>query len=192
MHGNVELAEIALEKLIELEPNDAGNYVILSNIYAQAGKWDGVERLRNLMTEKGLKKSIACSWIEVRNKVHAFLSGDTSHPMANEIYEELDRVGELMKAAGYVPNIGPVFHDVEDDEKSNMIFSHSERLAIGFGLISTPPKTRLLITKNLRICEDCHVAIKFISRIVEREITIRDVNRYHHFKDGVCSCGDYW
>lgn len=192
MHGNVELAEIALEKLIELEPNDAGNYVILSNIYAQAGKWDGVERLRNLMTEKGLKKSIACSWIEVRNKVHAFLSGDTSHPMANEIYEELDRVGELMKAAGYVPNIGPVFHDVEDDEKSNMIFSHSERLAIAFGLISTPPKTRLLITKNLRICEDCHVAIKFISRIVEREITIRDVNRYHHFKDGVCSCSDYW
>ncbi|KAL6334886.1 hypothetical protein AAG906_023691 [Vitis piasezkii] len=192
IHANVELGEIALERLIELEPDDAGNYVILSNIYAQAGKWEGVAKLRKLMTDRRLKKSIACSWIEVKNKVHAFLSGDTSHPLSDEIYAELERVGGLMKEAGYSPSTGSVFHDVEDDEKANMVCSHSERLAIAFGLISTPPGTRLLITKNLRICEDCHVAIKFISKITEREITIRDVNRYHHFKDGVCSCGDYW
>lgn len=144
------------------------------------------------MTFRGLKKSIACSWIEVKNKVHAFLSGDTSHPMADEIYAELEKLGALMAAAGYVPNTAPVFHDVDDDEKRRMICSHSERLAIAFGLISTPPGTKLLITKNLRVCEDCHVAIKFISKITEREIIIRDVNRYHHFKDGICSCSDYW
>nr|GMC61866.1 pentatricopeptide repeat-containing protein At3g46790, chloroplastic-like [Ipomoea batatas] len=192
IHGHVELAELALEKLIELEPNDAGNYVILSNIYAQAGRWDGVAKLRKLMTEKGLKKSTACSWIEVKNKLHAFLSGDTSHPMSDEIYAELERLGARMVQAGYVPNTSPVFHDVEDDEKTRMVSSHSERLAIVFGLISTPPGTKLLITKNLRVCEDCHVAIKFISKITQREITIRDVNRYHHFNDGICSCGDYW
>lgn len=192
IHGKVELAELAVQKLMELEPDDAGNYVILSNIYAQAGKWEGVARLRKLMIDNGIKKSTACSWIEVKNKVHAFLSGDTSHPNSDAIYEELKRLGGLMAEAGYVPSTGSVFHDVEDDEKTNMVCSHSERLAIAFGLISTQSGTRLLITKNLRVCEDCHVAIKFISKITGREITVRDVNRYHHFKDGVCSCGDYW
>ncbi|GLT54861.1 hypothetical protein SLA2020_280230 [Shorea laevis] len=192
IHGNVELGEVALEKLIELEPDNSGNYVILSNIYAQAGKWEGVARLRKLMIDGGIKKNIACSWIEVKNKVHAFLSGDNSHSNSDAIYAELRRLEGRMKEAGYVPGTGSVFHDVEDDEKTNMVCSHSERLAIAFGLISTLPGTRLLITKNLRVCEDCHVAIKFISKITEREITVRDVNRYHHFKDGICSCGDYW
>ncbi|KAF3450734.1 hypothetical protein FNV43_RR06823 [Rhamnella rubrinervis] len=192
IHGDIELGELALEKLIELEPDDAGNYVILSNMYAQAGLWEGVARLRKLMIDGGIKKSIACSWIEVKNIVHAFLSGDTSHPNSAAIYAELKRLGGLMTEAGYVPGTGSVFHDVEDDEKANMVCSHSERLAIAFGLISTQPGTRLLITKNLRVCEDCHIAIKLISKITEREITVRDVNRYHHFKDGICSCGDYW
>ncbi|KAI3411550.1 DYW_deaminase domain-containing protein [Psidium guajava] len=192
IHGEMELAELALEKLIELEPDDAGNYVILSNIYAQAGKWGKVANLRNSMTNRGIKKSVAYSWIEVKNQVHSFLTGDTSHPMYDEIYAELKRVEGLIKEAGYVPDTVSVFHDVEDDEKTHMICSHSERLAIAFGLITTPPGSRLLITKNLRVCEDCHVAIKFISKVTDREITIRDVNRYHHFKSGSCSCGDYW
>ncbi|XP_030526505.1 pentatricopeptide repeat-containing protein At4g21065-like [Rhodamnia argentea] len=192
IHGEMELAELALEKLIELEPDDAGNYVILSNIYAQAGKWGKVVNLRNSMTNRGIKKSVAYSWIEVKNQVHSFLTGDTSHPMYDEIYAELKRVEGLIKEAGYVPDTVPVFHDVEDDEKTHMICSHSERLAIAFGLITTPPGYRLLITKNLRVCEDCHVAIKFISKVTDREITIRDVNRYHHFKNGSCSCGDCW
>ncbi|OIW09101.1 hypothetical protein TanjilG_16328 [Lupinus angustifolius] len=192
IHGNVELAELALEKLTELEPDDSGNYVILANMYAQSGNWEGVARLRQLMIDKGIKKNIACSWIEVKNKVYAFLSGDVSHPNSDAIYAELKRLERLMLETGYVPDTGSVFHDVEEDEKTNMVCSHSERLAIAFGLISTLPGTRLLITKNLRICEDCHVAIKFISKITEREITVRDVNRYHHFKLGICSCGDYW
>ena len=192
VHGNVELGELALEKLIELEPDDAGNYVILSNIYAQAGQWDGVARVRRLMTEKGIKKSIASSWIKVKNEVHAFLSGDTSHPMCDAIYAELERVTGLVNEDGYVPATGTVFHDVEDDEKTGMVCSHSERLAIAFGLISTQPGAKLLITKNIRVCEDCHVFIKFVSTVTRREITIRDVNRYHHFQDGTCSCGDHW
>ncbi|KAL2555952.1 Pentatricopeptide repeat-containing protein [Forsythia ovata] len=192
IHRNVELGEMALERLIELEPNEAGHYVILSNLYAQTGKWEGVTKLRKLLSERKLKKSIACSWIEVKNKMHAFVSGDISHPMSDEIYAELEELGGLMAKAGYVPNISPVFFDVEDDEKTKMVYSHSERLAIAFGLISTPAGAKLLVTKNLRICEDCHVAVKFISKVTRREITVRDVNRYHHFKDGLCSCGDYW
>ncbi|KAI3837673.1 hypothetical protein MKW98_027032, partial [Papaver atlanticum] len=182
LHGNVEVGEQALAKLIALQPDDAGNYVILSNIYAQAGKWDGVAKLRMLMKEKGLKKSIACSWIDVKNKTHGFLVGDVSHPQSDEIYAELKRLGRLMKEAGYVPDTTPVFHDVDDDEKMNMVYGHSERLAIAFGIISTPSGTRLLVTKNLRVCDDCHVVIKFISQISKREIIVRDVNRDHHLK----------
>ncbi|KVH97985.1 Pentatricopeptide repeat-containing protein, partial [Cynara cardunculus var. scolymus] len=174
IHKNVELGELALEKLIELEPDEAGNYVIMSNIYAQSGRWEGVAKLRDLMTNKKLKKDVACSWIEVNNKVHAFLSGDNSHPMCNEINAELERVEKLMIEVGYVPNTAPVFHDVDDDEKTRMVCRHSERLAIAFGLISTPNRSKLLITKNLRVCEDCHDAIKFISKITEREIVFRD------------------
>ncbi|XP_073137769.1 pentatricopeptide repeat-containing protein CRR2, chloroplastic-like [Henckelia pumila] len=192
IHGKVELGELALERLIELQPDDAGNYVILSNIYARAGNWEGVSKLRKLMTDRKIKKSIACSWVKVKNKIHGFVSGDTSHPMFDQIHAELEEIGDLMAEAGYVANTTPVFFDVEDDEKAEMVNSHSERLAIAFGFISTPSGTKLLVTKNLRVCEDCHVVIKLISKIKKREITVRDVNRYHHFKDGVCSCRDYW
>ncbi|PNT75831.1 pentatricopeptide repeat-containing protein At4g21065-like [Brachypodium distachyon] len=192
IHKNVELGELALQKLIELEPEDAGNYVLLSNIYAQSGKWEKAARVRKLMTNRGLKKIIGCSWIELKGKTHGFLVGDASHPRSAEIYEELERLEGLMSDAGYMPDTMPVFHDVGDDEKRNMMRSHSERLAIAFGLISTPSGTKLLVTKNLRVCEDCHVVIKLISQIVQREIIIRDVNRYHHFVNGECSCKDYW
>ncbi|CAN6207604.1 unnamed protein product [Urochloa humidicola] len=192
IHKNVELAELALQKLIELEPEDAGNYVLLSNIYAQSGRWEEAARVRKLMTNRGLKKMIACSWIELKGKSHGFLVGDASHPMSDEIYAELERLEGLMSQAGYVPDTTPVFHNVEDDEKRNMVRGHSERLAIAFGLISTPPGTKLIVTKNIRVCEDCHVVIKLISQIVQREIIIRDVNRYHHFVNGECSCKDHW
>ena len=155
IHRNVELGELALEKLIELEPNDAGNYVLLSNIYAQEGKWEGAAKVRRLMIKRGLKKAVACSWIEVKNKLHAFLVGDQSRPRSEEIFTELYRLEGLMEEAGYVVDTVPVFHDVGDDEKRNMVRGHGERLAIAFGLISTPPGTRLLLTKNLRVCEDC-------------------------------------
>ncbi|KAF5190994.1 Pentatricopeptide repeat-containing protein [Thalictrum thalictroides] len=192
LHGNVELGEEALVRLIDLEPRDAGNYVLLSNLYAQVGNWEGVAKMRKLMKDRGLKKSIACSWIKLKNEVHAFLVEDMSHPQSEQIYAELERLEKLMIQAGYVPDTTPVFHDVEDDEKTSMVLGHSERLAIAFGIINTPPGTRLLVTKNLKVCDDCHVAIKFISKITEREIIVRDVNRYHHFSDGKCSCGDYW
>ena len=77
-----------------------------------------------------------------------------------------------MKEAGYVPDTVSVFHDVENDEKTNMICSHSERLAIAFGLISTPDRTRFLITKNLKICEDCHVAIATITLKLEYVLVV--------------------
>jgi len=112
--------------------------------------------------------------------------------MYEEMYRELTALQAKLKMIGYVPDHRFVLQDVEDDEKEHILMSHSERLAIAFALIATPAKTTIRIFKNLRVCGDCHSVTKFISKITEREIIVRDSNRFHHFKNGVCSCGDYW
>jgi pentatricopeptide repeat protein len=191
-HRNLEMAEIAARKLFVLEPENSGNYVLLSNMYAEVGKWKEVDNLRALLKSHGMKKSPGCSWIEVNGKAHLFLGGDASHPQAREIYMLLEALPEKIKAAGYIPDTGFVLHDVSEEEKEYNLTTHSEKLAIAFGLLNTSPGVILRVTKNLRICGDCHTAAKFISKIYGREIIVRDVNRFHHFKDGSCSCGDYW
>ncbi|XP_077246272.1 pentatricopeptide repeat (PPR) superfamily protein [Tasmannia lanceolata] len=192
VHGNMSLAEIAAEKLFKLEPRNAGNYVLLSNIYAAKGMWDGVDRVRDVMKRMGLRKNPGCSWIELKNTVHTLLAGDKSHPQMTQILERLDSLGMEMKKSGLLPNTNFVLQDVEEQEKEHILCGHSEKLAIGLGLLNTRPGTPLRVIKNLRTCGDCHAAIKFISSFEGREIFIRDTNRFHHFKDGVCSCGDYW
>ncbi|KAG0451307.1 hypothetical protein HPP92_026512 [Vanilla planifolia] len=97
-----------------------------------------------------------------------------------------------VKEQGYVPDTRYVLHDIDQEAKEQALLYHSERLAIAYGLISTPARTPLRIIKNLRICGDCHNAIKIMSKIVGRELIVRDNKRFHHFKDGKCSCGDYW
>eukprot|EP01018_Ginkgo_biloba_P013907 Gb_04460 [translate_table: standard] len=192
IHCNIELGERAAEHLFDLQPENAGYYVLLSNLYAAAGRWDDVVKVRTMMKEHGLKKTTGCSLIEINNRVHGFIVGDRSHPQSDKIYAMLETLARQMEEAGYVPNTNFVLHDVEEEMKEHILCSHSERLAISFGLINTKPGTPIQITKNLRVCADCHSASKFISKIVRREIIVRDANRFHHFKDGLCSCGDYW
>uniref|UniRef100_A0A5K0V9Q9 DYW domain-containing protein n=1 Tax=Nymphaea colorata TaxID=210225 RepID=A0A5K0V9Q9_9MAGN len=192
IHGNVDLAEEAANQLLELQPRNPGYYVLLSNIYAKGGRWGDVAKVREMMTSKSLKKTPGWTWIEVDNKTHYFSIGDNTHPQSKEIYEMLHVLAKKMEIAGYVPDTNFVLHDVDEELKVGILYTHSERLAISFGLISTPPGTTIRIMKNLRVCGDCHTATKFISKITEREIIVRDVNRFHHFKDGSCSCGDYW
>eukprot|EP01018_Ginkgo_biloba_P002503 Gb_20572 [translate_table: standard] len=192
IHTNIELGELVAERLLKLDPKNAAPYVLLSNIYAAAGRWDGIENVRRMMKDRRVKKTPGCSWIEVNKEVHVFLVEDRSHPQTEKIYAKLDRLFRQMKANGYVPDTKYVLNDVEEEQKEQLLFHHSEKLAIAFGLINTPPGTTIRIIKNLRVCGDCHSAAKFISLIVIREIIVRDANRYHHFKDGRCSCGDYW
>eukprot|EP01018_Ginkgo_biloba_P008782 Gb_27833 [translate_table: standard] len=192
IHTNLELAENVAEHLLESDPKNAAHYVLLSNIYAAAGRWDDIEKVRKLMKGRRVKKMPGYSWIEVNSKVHAFLVGDGSHPQTKEIYAKLERLSGQMKEAGYVPDRNFVLHDVEEEQKEHVLCHHSEKLAIAFGLINTSPETPIRIVKNLRVCGDCHSATKFIAKIVARDIVVRDAKRFHHFKDGWCSCGDYW
>ncbi|KAI3513520.1 hypothetical protein L1887_20856 [Cichorium endivia] len=87
--GNLEMAVIAMEHLLELEPEDVGNYVMLSNIYADLGRWDGVSRVRKLIRGKIMSKTPGCSSIEVDNVVEEFIAGDDSKPFSHEIYRML-------------------------------------------------------------------------------------------------------
>ncbi|MQM17214.1 hypothetical protein Taro_050182 [Colocasia esculenta] len=192
MHRNVELGEKAARKIIELDPNADAAYILLSNIYASAKRWDDVAMVRSMMTNQGVKKEPGCSWIDVGGQVSLFLSHDGSHPKAKEIHLKLIELSKQISLACYVPETKYVLHDVVDGEKEENLMLHSERLALAFGLISTADGNTIRIFKNLRICGDCHSVIKIISQITNREIIIRDVTRFHHFRGGACSCQDYW
>ena len=191
-YGNVELGELVAKECLKLDPKSASTYVLLSNIYAKAGKWDMVSWVRTMMRERGICKEPGRSWIEVDNKIHEFLVADSSHPECKEINEYKDKVIEKIKAEGYIPDTQLVLKNKSMKDKELDVCSHSEKLAIVYGLMHTPPGNPIRVFKNLRVCTDCHGATKLISKVEGREIIVRDATRFHHFKDGVCSCGDYW
>lgn len=192
LHRNVEMAEISAQNFFDMNAKQVGGYICLSNIYAAEKRWDDVERVRTLMREKGLTKPPGCSFVEFDKMVHQFLVGDKSHPQIEDIYAKLRQLNHLLKEVGYKPDTSSVLYNVDEETKEKMLWDHSERLAIAFVLINTGPNTIIRITKNLRVCRDCHTVIKLISKITCREIIMRDIRRFHHFRDGFCSCGDYW
>lgn len=192
VHKNVKMGELVANEMLKLDSNNGGALVFLSNIYATAGEWDRVEHVRDLMKEQRIKKLPGSSLIEVGGCVHEFIAGDRSHPQMSQIYEMLDEIMRLLTLEGHAPTTQGISFDINGEDKEQVLSQHSEKLAIAFGLISTRQGTVLRIVKNLRVCEDCHSATKLISKIFNRIIIIRDRNRFHHFKDGSCSCRDYW
>ncbi|WCJ31330.1 Tetratricopeptide repeat (TPR)-like superfamily protein [Euphorbia peplus] len=192
LHGNLALGEEIAEVLIEKNLANSGTYILLSNIYAAAGNWEAVAKMRTLLKDSGIEKEPGCSSIEVRNRVHEFLAGDLRHPKSKEIYMMLEEIDGWLKAHGYTPQTDIVLHDLGDEQKQKSLKVHSEKLAIAFGLITTKPGTTIKIFKNLRVCLDCHAVMKLISKVTRRKIIMRDRNRFHHFVNGLCSCGDYW
>ncbi|XP_025793975.1 pentatricopeptide repeat-containing protein At2g22070 [Panicum hallii] len=188
---NADLAELAAEKLLLIDPDNSGAYSALANVYSACGRWNDAARIWKLRKDKAVKKETGFSWTHVHNKVHVFGADDVLHPQRDAIYKKAAEMWEEIKKAGFVPDLNSVLHDVDDELKEELLSRHSEKLAIAFGLINTPEKTTLRIMKNLRVCNDCHAAIKFISKVVDREIIVRDATRFHHFRDGFCSCKDY-
>ncbi|CAM8888464.1 unnamed protein product [Rhodiola kirilowii] len=193
LNGDVANAEMAANQLFELDPHNAGPYIMLSNVYAAHGKWKDMASLRSTMKSRGIKKFAAYSWTEVDNKVHKFVAEDRSHPETEKIYEELKVLITKLQAAGFTPDANLVLHDVGQDEKFESICYHSEKLALAFALIKkSKAKTPIMIMKNIRVCGDCHVFMKFVSEVIEQPIVLRDSTRFHHFSDGICSCKDRW
>ncbi|RID62333.1 hypothetical protein BRARA_E01415 [Brassica rapa] len=192
MHSKPHLGVLAAENLFKLDPKDSGNHVLLSNTFAAAGRWAEANTVREEMKGVGIRKGTGYSWVTVKNQIHTFQAKDISHRMNKEIQTMLSKLRNEMEAAGYKPDLKLSLYDLEEEEKAAEVAHHSEKLALAFGLLALPLGVPIRITKNLRICGDCHSFFKFVSGSVKRDIIVRDNNRFHRFVGGTCSCKDYW
>eukprot|EP00262_Sarcandra_glabra_P000963 TRINITY_DN1098_c0_g1_i2.p1 TRINITY_DN1098_c0_g1~~TRINITY_DN1098_c0_g1_i2.p1 ORF type:complete len:483 (+),score=66.75 TRINITY_DN1098_c0_g1_i2:128-1576(+) len=169
IHGDIEIEDRAEELLVMLDPS---------------------KKAVSKISMPPLKKRSGINMLDGKNRVNEYRLGTNFGK--GEAHDKSKGLRGQMKEAGYVPDTRYVLHDIDQEAKEQALLYHSERLAIAYGLISTPARTPLRIIKNLRVCGDCHNAIKIMSKIVGRELIVRDNKRFHHFKDGKCSCGDYW
>lgn len=178
IQNNMDMAECVMEKINRIEEDcthsDTSHYVIMSNMYSQAGLKEKMAKVRM----KVGKKPTGSSWIEIGCDVHEFAVGKTSHPMWEKIQQMLVEV--TMKVGKK--------NGTEEDLQN----AHSEMVAVAFGLLTTSASTPIRIAKNLRICKDCHDALKSISKAYDRVVIVRDCTRFHQFRGGHCSCNDYW
>eukprot|EP01018_Ginkgo_biloba_P016729 Gb_00639 [translate_table: standard] len=176
VHCNIDLGERVAEHLFHLEPENAGNYVLLSNIYAAAGRWDAAAKVRKMMKDKGVKKTPGWSWIEVNNSMHKFVSGDRTHQETDKIYSKLENLTVQMKEAGYMPDKSFVLHEVED------------------------PGRPLEAIKNCHVHSHCHTANKYISMaigkesgggmlIISRMDFVDEFNNYTHLRNNLVALG---
>ncbi|XP_020872047.1 pentatricopeptide repeat-containing protein At4g14050, mitochondrial isoform X2 [Arabidopsis lyrata subsp. lyrata] len=184
---------IADHLVSSFKPKDPSTYILLSNIYASASLWGKVSEARRKLGDMEVRKDPGYSSVEVRKETEVFYAGETSHALKEDIFRLLKKLEEEMRIRnGYVPDTSWILHDMDEQEKEKLLFWHSERSAVAYGLLKAVPGTPIRIVKNLRVCGDCHVVLKHISEITEREIIVRDATRYHHFKGGKCSCNDFW
>ncbi|GKV35211.1 hypothetical protein SLEP1_g43513 [Rubroshorea leprosula] len=190
VHKDMVTGKQVAERVIALEPQASASYVLLYNIYSEAGLEALAARVREQMIDRGVKKEPGLSWIEVGNKFHYFMVGDRFHPMSEMIYAKLEELLEKIKKIGYV---NERLVSGETGLGGNSVINyHSEKLAVSFGLISLPTLAPVRVMKNLRVCHDCHTAMKLLSKVEGREIILRDPIRFHRFREGICSCSDYW
>ncbi|CBI15227.3 unnamed protein product, partial [Vitis vinifera] len=155
IHGNVKLAERVKERLSELDPNNSGDHVLLSNIYAVAGKWKDVAAVRRSMTDQRMNKTPGWSMIEVDKIMYSFVAGEVQNSITEEAYEKLKEIMLKLRVEGcYIPEVGSVLHDIEDEEKEDSVSRHSEKLAVAFGIARLCKGSIIRIVKNLRVCRD--------------------------------------
>lgn len=184
-----KLGEVAIANMSRLK---SGDYVLLSNMYCSMKRWESAEGVRELMKKKGIRKIRGRSWIELGGVIHRFKAGDRSHPETEGLYKVLDGLIRRTKLEGFLPQTDLVLMDISEEEKEGNLNHHSEKLALAYGILKTSPGREIMISKNLRICHDCHNWIKLVSKLLIRVIIVRDRIRFHQFEGGSCSCEDYW
>ncbi|KAF3778988.1 Pentatricopeptide repeat-containing protein [Nymphaea thermarum] len=192
VYKNINLGKIAARYLFQIEPDNPGNYILLANMYIALGMSEDALNMRKLMRNRGIEKTPGCSWVQVRGQIYTFVAGDKSHVQKGKIYAYLHELNDKMKLAGYLPDTRFALADVDFEEKEEVLGYHSEKLAVAYALLNTESASTICIFKNIRICGDCHNAMKFLSDITGVRITIRDSIRFHHFSNGFCSCQDFW
>ncbi|KEH41013.1 PPR containing plant-like protein [Medicago truncatula] len=183
VHGNTELGDRCAELVEKLDPSRLNEKSKVSLLLIETS---------DITKNKKQNKPPDNNPVGNMNRIHEYRAGDTSLPENNMIYALLRRLRVQMKEAGYIAETRFCLHDVDQEDKEDALLGHSERLAIAKGLLNSPARSTIRVIKNLRVCGDCHTALKIISDLVGREFIIRDAKRFHHFKNGLCSCRDYW
>jgi len=192
-HNFLAGAEFAFKKIMNMDPMSAAAHVLMANIYAQLGDVTKRNQIREEMDKKGIKKNPGITEIFINGKVHRFKSEESQHPEIDEIYKYLDKLIDKIIENGYQPNTSYITRAEDDEEiRKALLCKHSEKIAIAYGLMKTPPGSEIRITKNLRVCGDCHNATEIISKVTNRIIVMRDAVRFHHVENGKCSCGDVY
>ncbi|KAK6243987.1 hypothetical protein QUC31_010396, partial [Theobroma cacao] len=103
----------------------------------------------------------------------------------NMIERTWEEILKEIRLAGYTGNTSDALFDIDEEQKESALHRHCEKLAIAFGIMRTKALLPIRIVRNLRVCEDCHAATKLISKVFERELIVRDRNRFHHFRHGI-------
>jgi pentatricopeptide repeat protein len=189
--GNLELGCHAAKKLLSLKPKDAETYALLLNMYASAGRFEEVSKVKNIMKEEKVEKLKDWSWISIKDRVYSFETNDKAHIESSLVNKSLEDLLVKAKNLGYEMLESVEISDKEKDEKtSSPNIYHSEKLAITFGLMNLPNSSPIRVVKNTLMCRDCHNFMKYISTLTSREIIVKDSKRLHKFVNGQCSCGN--
>ncbi|XP_064965861.1 pentatricopeptide repeat-containing protein At3g62890-like [Musa acuminata AAA Group] len=192
IHKDVAVADRVKKDVLRLKAEQSGCHVLLSNIFAAAGRWADASEVRSSLKQTGIRKDPGSSSVELDGIVYEFVAGSCSLPEASAMYAWLDKMGSDLRHQGYSPETQDVLLDLSEEDKETWLSRHSEKLALAFALLRSAPHSTIRIVKNLRICGDCHSFVKHVSKFSSQEVIIRDRIRFHHFKDGTCSCNDYW
>ncbi|KAF6134326.1 hypothetical protein GIB67_005718 [Kingdonia uniflora] len=192
LRSNTTLGRQVAKHLLAIKPQDPSTYILVSNLYSASGRWHCSDRVRNEMREKGLRKHPSRSWVIYQNKIHSFYARDKYHLQTKDIYSGLDiLILECMKI-GYEPDTSFVLHEVEEHQKQDFLLYHSAKLAVTYGILMIGLGRPVRVVKNIHLCGDCHTFFKYVSVVTGKEISLRDASGFHCFKNGECSCGDYW
>lgn len=189
-HGNIDVGRRCFDYLVEMDCRNAAGYVLMANMYVAAGMWENAANIEELRQCANAWKKAGKAYIEVDNQVHEFTGGDKLHPESHDIDAKIEHLSIQMKERGYTPLVDLVLQSTSDEEKEGVLCGHCEKQAIVFGILNTPRGASIRVSKNLRMCIDCHNATRVISEIERREIIVADEYCIHVFKDGACSCKD--
>ncbi|CAF2063555.1 unnamed protein product [Rotaria magnacalcarata] len=178
----------------ELKSSLVSASILLSNVYASTGDHEKASNIRMELEKSGAKKKVGLSITEIDGKILQFRAHDQSHHRSTDIYIEADRISQELIEYGYKYDSSWITRPLQPDETiESVLCGHSERLAIAAHFIDNRKPKIIQITKNLRICGDCHRVTKIIAALRQCEIVVRDANRIHHFyTNGQCSCNDYF
>ncbi len=192
LQGDISRAERVASIIKQMQPDDANVYVLMSNIYSEAGMSEKADAEWLEMKSRGIKKIPGQTRVILDDGIVTTIAREIPAEFKDLIVKEREEIyKELEETSTYIPQLSAVTDQVSDEEKKKILCEHSEKTALFLGLHKVK-KGPIRMIKNLRVCKDCHEFNKAVSKLKKREIIMRDAKRLHHFIDGKCSCNDVW